>query len=487
MVINQLPPYIEQYPSKEQEVLTEFLEILKYHGEADYRRGRLSKRFIDYIQKYNQTQNYLDYPFLWFAIDYFANANLKLSLAEYDGKSFYAYLANPFRRSFQSEGGFLLIKNQVPLSDIKWEQLQVTSTRIELTLNEEQLLLLKNVYHAINERGIFSLQSRQLKKQITPSNNSFPSMRDLTHFFMLLGSKWELWFFTPAFDLKYLYVHFKLAKNTPFAEIIDFHNPENRTLCNSWIYRVPESENEYSGYFVIPKTFIDDLKDFLRHNENKYKISVLRMDEIITERVSFSLALYFLGRGWQDSPSASSRPQESDFYITPEFNQDWCYTQFPDPLALIQFYCKHKPIYYFGNLPLDLVSKKPLNLEAIRHSAAERGLVKYLYEKRVCMLAFDSPRMYYAYSPTFFEIHYPISSLDNLRQVISWLPYARIFISEKSIFLWAFLTSGAIELLKNEGECRIRQIISYHYPQSTQLSWYDSNKLTWIPPVILTS
>ncbi|MFW9853842.1 MAG: hypothetical protein ACFFFG_02210 [Candidatus Thorarchaeota archaeon] len=485
-VIDQLPPYIERYSSEEQKLLTVFFETLKYYEEADFQRERLSKRFLDYNRQYYQARTYLKYPFLWFSIDYFETANLMLSLAEYDGRSFYAYLAKPFKRHSQTEGGFLLIKNQIPLESQLWEQLQLICTRIELNLTEAQLFALKNVYQTIKERGIHSLRSRQLKKQITTDTHTFPTMRELASFFKLLGSKWNLWFHTPAFGLKYLYFHLKLAENTPLTRIIDFQNSKDRTLCASRIHRVPDRENEYSGYLVIPEAFLEDLKGFMEHNEHIHRVLSLEMDEILTERVSFSLARYSLGKGWQDSSPPGSITHDYNFYITPEFNQTWHYTQFSDPLALIQFFCQHRAIYYFEDLPLDPIPTKRQNRDIIKQSARERGLLKFLYDKNVCALAFDSPRLHYNYSPYLFEIKSSVSSLNDLNQVITGLPYTRMFFSEEHLFLWAFLTSKDAESLETEYNCQTRQVISYHYPQRIKFSWYDSRNSAWHPPMILT-
>ncbi|MFW9780258.1 MAG: hypothetical protein ACFFE8_15540 [Candidatus Heimdallarchaeota archaeon] len=486
-VIDQLPPYIERYSLEEQELLTAFFETLKYYEEADSQRERLSKRFLDYNRQYYQTRIYLKYPFLWFSIAYFATANLMISLAKYDGRSFYAYLARPFRRHSQSEGGFLLVKNQTPLESQLWEQLQIICARIELNLTEAQLLVLKNVYQTIKERGIHSLHSRQLKKQITTDTHSFPMMRELANFFKLLGSKWDLWFYAPAFDLKYLYFHLKLAENTPLTKIIDFQNPKNRTLCASRIHRVPDRENEYSGYLVIPEPFLEDLKGFLAYNKHIRRVVKLEMDEILTERVSFSLARYSPGKGWQERSPPSSIAQDYNRYITPEFNQTWHYTQFSDPLALIQFFCRHKAIYYFEDLPLDPVPVKRQTRETVKQAADERGLLKFLFEKKVCVLAFDSPRLHYLYSPYLFEVRLPVSSLDALNQIVSGLPFVRIFFAEEQLFLWAFLTAKDVESLETEYNCQIQHVISYHYPQRLQFLWYDSRKFTWHPPSILTS
>jgi len=438
-VINQLPRYIELYSSDEQQLLNEFLNTLKYYNEADYKREHLSRRFIEYNQQYSQTQKYLDTPFLWFAVDYFSHANLTLSLAKFDGKTFYEYMTKPLKRSAQSKGLFSLIKNSTSLMDFEWENLQVTSTRIDIKLLDEHLIALNSVYKTIEELGVHSLNSTELKKKLTENTSEFSYMRDYKNFHRLIDSQWALWFYPPAFDLSHVYINIILEENSNITDLIDFNDSHNTTLCNSRIYRIPISKNEYCGYLTIPSRMDTSLKEEFTLNQEKDKIIVKKYEKVSMERIGTSFALYETKKGWTDSiPSlnkqnlyALKRKKDpidnstlSNFYITPEFNDNWNFQKFIEPAKLILLYCKGSLFYNFDFLPLNKVTSSDQSTN--RYNMSEIGLLKYLYEKGVCRITYVATRLLYAFSPYQYEIILPKMTSNEVKHLVSWIPVYKI-------------------------------------------------------------
>ena len=482
-VIDQLPPYIEEYPADEQQLLNEFLNTLKYYEEADYQRDQLSNRFSEYYQHHEQTQKYLDTPFLWFAADYFSHANLKLSLAKFDGRTFYEYLTKPLKRTAQCVGLFALIKDKTSLMDLKWENLQVTSTRIIVNLLEEQLIALNSVHKSIDDLGVHSLNSTVLRKRVRKETSKFPFMRDLVDFHRLIESQWTLWFYPPAFDLSRFYINFSLPDNAKISDLIDYNDLRNTTLCNSRFFYMPESKNEYCGYLTIPSRFNSVLKEIIDFNQEKENIIVKKYEEITMERLATSLTLYDVKKGWKDSNPKSYKKKHSKLNITPKFNNAWNIKKFVEPTKLIQIYCHPSGTHSFDTLPLNKINSNDTSQN--RFSALEMGLVKYLYKKGVCRITYIANRLLYAYSPFQYEIILPSMSSDRIERLVAWMPFARLFHTENHIFLWVYLTPKTAMWIQNELKWPVRQIIAHHFPTFADLDYYNFDACEWKKPLFI--
>ena len=482
-VINQLPPYIEEYPADEQQLLNEFLNLLKYYKEADYERERLSNRFTEYYQKNTRTQKYLDTPFLWFAVDYFSQANITLSLAKFDGRTFYEYLTKPLKRTAQCVGLFALIKDKISLMDLKWENLQLTSTKITVNLLDEHLIALNSVHKAIEELGVHSLNSTVLRKKVRKETSKFPFMRDLVNFHRLIESEWTLWFYPPAFDLSRFYINFSLPNNAKISDFIDYDDLRNTTLCNSRIFYMPESKNEYCGYLTIPSRFNAVLKKIIDFNQEKENIIVKKFEEITMERLATSLTLYDVKDGWKDSNPPPYRKKHFNLNITPKFNNAWNVKEFGEPTKLIQIYCHPSGMYSFDTLPLNKINND--NTPQNRFSTSEMGLVKYLYTKGVCRISFVSERLVVTYSPFQYEIILDSMSSDRIERLISWIPYTRLFHTENHTFLWVNLTPATAMWIRDELKWPVRQIIQHHYPTFPNPDWYNFDACEWKKPLFI--
>jgi len=470
---------------------------LKYYKEADYQREHLSNRFIEYNQQYKRTQKYLDTPFLWFAVDYFSHANITLSLAKYDGKTFYEYLTNPLKRTKLSEGLFSLIKNKTSLIDLKWEILQVTSTRIDINLLDKHLLALTSTYKTIEELGIHSLDSSQLKKRLSKKTSEFPYMRDLENFHKLIGSQWTLWLYSPAFDLNRVYIEFLIPKDLKITNFISFNDSRNTSLCNSRIYYINESKNQYCGYLTIPSNLKTSLRELINLYQENGKIVVNIFEEITMERIATSFTLYNVKKGWNDSIPAYNKQILSDlkrkkdplrysvlsnFFMTPEFSSTWNFKNFFEPTKLIDLYCKNSGIYHFDTLPFNKVSNN--DLTSIRFETNEIGFMKYLYEKGVCRITYVPNRLLYTFSPYQYEISLPSLPSNKHKHLLSWIPYARLFSTENHTFLWAYLTHKMVSWIQKELKWSVKQIVEHHYPILPHLDWFNLERCEWKKPWI---
>ncbi|UCG00612.1 MAG: hypothetical protein JSW11_13455 [Candidatus Heimdallarchaeota archaeon] len=492
-VIDYLPEIIKNYPPKDQLLLNDFLSVLQHYSEADNQRERLSKRFELYRSKNYLTDLYFQLPFLWFAHDYFANANLILNLAEFHGTRFYEYLARSLRRNPDVQGVFPLLRQMTPLSDPKWEQLQIIQARIKIQLTDEQLQIIKESYTALRELGIQGLNSRVLYNFVKKSDISL-NTKSLSKFFTLLDSQWNIWFYPPAFGLKQLYFNFKLTK-TSLNEIFDFKDSFNTTLCNSRVYRSRNFPNQFSGYLEIPHEGLNDLVDYIQNYADQGNLKIFELSEVTDLRVSASFNLYHSGVGWTEIlpggikrsilPLKSNHPRkllnEKPFFLSPAFNHEWNFLQSPDPRRSIRIFCQYKPqIYNFNALQFGSASNQRVFME-------DFGLIKYFHRKMVCTNLIFMANLIYNFSPDFYEIVMPIIPIERLNLILAWLPYSRILFTTKKIHLWTFLPTQILEWMKKEfSSWEFRLCISHHYSPEPDPSWFDFDSLKWLLPRILS-
>ncbi len=112
--------------------------------------------------------------------------------------------------------------------------------------------------------------------------------------------------------------------------------------------------------------------------------------------------------------------------------------------------------------------------------------MKELHRKQVCQLTFSLTRLIYEFSREEYLIILPILPSEQLKRLISWLPYARIILTDKNIHVWAYLTIEIVQWLSEELELKMNPGILQDYSPQPDFLWFDQKSLHWIPPLILT-
>ncbi|MHA2307521.1 MAG: hypothetical protein ACXACU_19240, partial [Candidatus Hodarchaeales archaeon] len=197
-VVNQLPSYINQYQSDDQKLLNKFIAILqKCESQPDRARSLLIDELLSFYQNIRGSDIYYNTAFLWFLDSYIENANLLLSVADFHAEDYYAYLAKHLRTNSDLKGAFQLIKEQVALTDLRWELLQYACVEPpELTLKEYDILNI--IIRLIEKEGIRSLNPSFIRSKIQQETSSNISKR-LDRFLNPIQAEWVLWFNTQAF------------------------------------------------------------------------------------------------------------------------------------------------------------------------------------------------------------------------------------------------------------------------------------------------
>ncbi len=499
-IIEQLPAHIEEYPPADQYLLMEFLSVLQHYEEADYQRTKLSQRLIEYNERVIGTKKYLNTAFLWFIESYFSTANILLNVSTFHANSFYEYLTKYLRGSSTTPGVYGLVRESIPLTDLAWEQLQYSCDKLLVPLTNVQLRILKTIFSFITEDGVYALDPRKLKAVIV-KNVVFPKKNkpseELTRFFTLMDGRWFFLFFSPAFGLNRLVFQFQLQESTSLEDVIDFRNPANTVLTVSDVYSFRKVPNNYIAILLVPTEDIDRLESYLQNCERQGYIILRELSKITTVRKCISLNHYQENIGWIElSPTKlrrltqllqSKNPkkrqrEKNSFFITPEFNLQWYYSQHQLPKEIIKLYCKNPPEYSYSNLPLRLIDNQDSN----RLSRTEVGLLKQLhYNHQVVQIGFVPWRLVYDFSLDLHCIILHKIPFFQLERFLNLIPFSEIYSGEKSIYIWARLTPKLVKWIKNDLKWTVISIIRKQYPLNLDFKWFNVSRLKWKIPNLL--
>ncbi len=493
-VIEKLPALIEKYSPIDRKILTDFLTVLQHFEEADYDRTILSNRFENFNRKYYQSKHYRKLPFLWFAVDYFGNANRTLNVADFHAEDFYQYLVVHLRNNPHVVGSFSLIREKTSLEDSQWEKLQYSCNHIP-PLKKNELQVLKTVLSLIKEKNFGGL-NRNLINTTVANKLSTQFSKTLNAYFASMEALWFFYFYPSAFGIEPFIFYFQLSKSTSLPEIINFQDPTNSILCTSDVFRIKDFPNTYIGILYVPTPLVHYLHTYLQNYKNQRHLIIHELSQIINIHISASLALYRAEKGWQDittnlwrslEPLKTKKPKKRrskppiTHHISPGFSPLWNYLKYPDPTQVISIFCKSRGFYSYKELPFGSTTRRP----SIQFSKKEFSIFKELDYFQVVNAGFFCQRLILNFSPDQYWIKLPLIPLDQLLRLLEWLPYTHIYFTKINIYIWAYLTPKFAEWMRNDLGWEVMPIILNHSPLSLKISWFDEDSLQWKIPQIL--
>jgi hypothetical protein len=496
IILTKIPIFIEKYPLKSQTMLKDFFDTIKYHEEAAFDRKCLSNRLKAFNDKYYRSDDYIKTAFLWFAVEYLKNANRLLSIAEFHADNFYHYLTTYLRGNSNTKGIFQLISKETPLNNLKWEELQYSCTKLQISLSSEQIYFLKSLYSLVSESELTLYDPRRLKYSIENLMKSSRNSRKLPSLLTELGDRWNYWLSPSAFGLSTVFVEFKLKKSVSLEEIIDYRNPENTTLTNSRLFQIRDSPRLYSGFIVIPSPLRDPLIKYLNYNEQSGELTISELDTITDLRYSASLNLYQNERGWGDlsrtelgrlaqklktEQPRKSRTKILPFFLTKQSNNNWSYRQYSDPSSMIALFCKSYPNFTFKDLISDSHSIKSL----LSFDKAELELLQTLHQANVIQLNLIYTQLILEYSIDQYLIKIPNMDLTQLSRLLAFIPWSELFFTSKNILMMAFLTKSFSKWMKEDLHWPVKAISEANIPISPKISWFNPETNQWNIPQLM--
>ncbi|MFX0172981.1 MAG: hypothetical protein ACFE9L_13795 [Candidatus Hodarchaeota archaeon] len=497
-----LPTYIQKYSPEEQELITEFLNILQhFEVNTSQKRETLEGLLNSYNNKYYPNhEKYLNLPFLWFTIDYFNIARRILNAAGFYPARFYKYLVQYFRGDSQIQGIFDLIRTTTPLNDLRWEKLQYSCNRFTIPLTDDELQALEAVYSYLSSAGLRALNQRRLKAIIANRVRNPKFIRRLAQLFTLLNAEWNIRFYPPAFGLEQLFFQFQLNESTSLAEILDLQNPANTILGASYVYQIDEFHN-YIGIMWLSTQTIKAMQDYLIQKEKQGFLILNGLARVLDTQVSSSLKLYEPRKGWRSlnaseyrrlkhqlRPSISRRRsfEPSPFHFSPPFDTRWDFQKDSNngtPSQYISLCSKFSKPFHFDNL----LQSGQLGKDNVRFSDNEIRLLNELYNKQVIQVNFDPIRLFLDYSTDQYCIPVPATiPFERLGFLLSYLPKANIFTTEdQTNYIWSFLTPEIKQFLVQDIELNVYKLSALHWGRNIETVWFDTQSSEWkIPHVI---
>jgi hypothetical protein len=495
-IIQQLPLYIAQYPPSDQLLLNEFFTLLKeYNVDIVTNREKLSTRLENFSQIYRKDKRYLQFPFLWFIVDFFANANRLLSVTDFYADDFYEYLVSFLRGDSQTLGVFNLLRDTVPLTDPKWEELQYACYTPRF-LNADELQILVLIYSMISDTQVEVLDPKKLRKVITNQVLSYNTYRSLSKFFTTLNCIWNIYINFDSVDLTWIYFFVQLPPSTSLTEIIDFNNQINTTLTTSYVYQVQGTSNTYLGLLTVPKDLMNHLEVLFKNFQKQGKIHSYQLKKVIEVRTSASIVQYRSEKGWVPISNSkwkqiidqmttlqprSHKKNVTPFFITPSLNQNWNYKLYDSPCQVIDLFCKAFGGYYFENLPY--ASK---NTNHFPHfSKPEANLLRKLYRAKVASISFFPSNLISEFSLSRYWIEIPKIPFFQLIRLLTYLPFSQVYFTENGIYLWTILTLKLVNRIRKGLKWKVIPITDAHFRHPFSNEWFNCTRLGWKNPAIL--
>ncbi|MFX0125517.1 MAG: hypothetical protein ACFFAE_17985 [Candidatus Hodarchaeota archaeon] len=494
-VQEKLPSHIDQYPSAEKTILTNFVNTLLQINQLSKqniseKREQINEIINDYLKIYFRGHPlYYHLPFLWFAADYLSNASRILSTAGFHPTDFYTYLSRYIRGDSTTQGFFELVKTHTPLSNQNFETLQYVCNKLNVTLTEAQIKALKLIFSYINRESPRALNQKRIKKEISRSFSDRKFVLDIERFFAYLDTLWEIRISNLAFGLIPCLFHVELSDSTSLFDILDFKDRENTTLNTAIIYNIHNS-NSYYGMFLIPEGTLDLLHNCFERQEGFQSFDISLIKET---RMSHSLKLYQPKKGWRRITSEEYRQLRlhlstkntgltppTSFFLTPKFNRKWNIHSDRTPITPAQFidlYCKVHKIFSFQELE-SITSE-------FRFTKKEQRLLQYLFQLGVIHLNFNPIRLYRDFSLDGYWIQVPDGmSQESLFILLDYLPSANIFHTEQSTHIWTRLTPDLFQWMIKNITWKVDPVSIYSQGIIPQKEWFNFIEGKWITPRI---
>ena len=459
--LNQFPSYIKQYSPKDKVLLINFTSILNLYKDACNNRKHLSYKITEYINKNLGTDQYLKTPFLWFSVDYFQNANLLLEISKFHADNFYEFLARHIRSKSNIYGLFYLLKQNTPLTDLQWELLQYECNKIPYPLTNTQLEMIIALNNCIQEEGIHILDQRKLIESIKERVNTSSILHlspELKRFFKLIEGQWYLRFHSPAFGFDRIFFHIQIQNGIELNRMFQSLDQNAIRLNSSDFYKIRTNPETFIGIILVTSQSLNTFRKHLRGMEEDSKILIKNIAKIRYIRRSISTDLYDLEKGWVTLNKAALRRLKesilgdtlteisSKMFLSPIPNLNWKYVNHPLSRQLEKLYSNIPDVFTYENLPL---SSSSSGQESIL-TRNEIGLLKLLYSNKVVHVGFIPYRLIYEFSIDEYWLQLPELSENQLKKLLSVIPYCEIYNIEKSILIWTRLMGYQVDWIRNE-------------------------------------
>ncbi|MHA1513421.1 MAG: hypothetical protein ACTSRJ_05095, partial [Candidatus Hodarchaeales archaeon] len=428
--------------------------------------------------------------FSWFAVSYLENAEVALQISTFHADNFFDYLLPTLKGTAGEDDGFFqLIRKGTSLEDLKWENLQYLCSKLRVPLSSNQLQLLTYIYEFIDNKPWITLRPRRLRSMLLEQDNTPKLSRELPKLFSMLNASWTVWPYLPALNLQTFFFQCELDLGVKLKDIIDFKDEDNQILQTSMMSSIRNSPNEYVGVIILPDRQQEVLQKYLEQKVAENLIKSFKLEIILKNMWSYSLAQYQTELGWVELPNSqwdqniriiklkrSPRRRKSIdlIYLTPEVVSNWNYLQFSDPYAVIELICKKN--YFDFN---DLLTET--------YPSSDFSLLKKLFEKEILFLDFNATRLRDEYSLDVYWIEAPKITLYQLKRFLELVPDARTVFTKSTCYIRTHLSKYMVQRITRDLHWTIYPILPAHNVIQRNIRMFDKKTVSWRIPKIISS
>ena len=478
MILEQLPAYIERYPSNDQLFLNNIVKVLQRFEDADKHRKQLSQQLFAACAQISSDKEYLKQPFSWFAYSFLDNSRVLLEVATFHADEFIDYILTYLRQTFQ------LVRAKIPLMDSKWEKLQYDCMKIRVPLDIDELQVLLTIYQQLQAEPLSMLRPHQLSKVILSLHPHSQSAGEIKRLVNVLDVHFDIWPHYPAFGLESVVCHLWLPPHISLSNILDYSNVNNYILTTSSIHSIRGKPNEFLCLLWLPSGLHSRLKKYFLSCKEKGLLLDFTLFMMEQRAEASSLAQYSSGVGWREISNSRWKQiakrllykRSSDLsqlsYLTSSGNPDWDFRVLPNPIDAIKLICK--PIRYtYADLSSNIYDYK------------EWVLLTSLFDQEVFFSNIIIQRLFYEYSLDIYWVVAPQLSISILSPLLELIPHTTILFTDVHSHLLCWLTPQMSTRLHELGWQVFPVILDY--PRLFRdFRMFNSETLTWRTPEILT-
>ncbi len=497
-IISQIPPFISQYSSHEQEIITPFYNLLAQNKvDTHKQRDCFLEEMKILTNEYYNSNRYIETPFLWFSVTFFLNAQRLLIEASFHADTFIQYLVKVLRGDGEALGVFQLLRQQTSVNDIKWEKLQYyCNTDLSDPLTEEQLEIIKVLYTLVNKTPIQGMNQYYITKEISEKVLVSKKFRGLHHFFSRLDARWGVWMFPPAFDLSLVMFMIKIHKSNSNFDLNVLKLDQNFVMGMSNVYQLLKEDNIFSGFVYVPKRLLNVLIEYFKENENNNRLEIIYLEPITSLQAGTSLAFYLEGTGWERQVipstflnSVESRGKfntdkvlESLSSITPKMKLGkFTYNDLDAPEQAIKLYIKTFSAISFANLPIGL--KGDFQNSAVTQS--DLALLSKFFAKKIASSTFQLRNALSEFSLDMFWMEIPQNSSRTTQTFLHWFPMSSVISTKDKCVLITQLTPNIFNWVKKKLGWNIFAIQPIFRSKVMIDNYYNYQDLQWMTPELL--
>ena len=493
-MLSQLPIHINDYPPNEKELLEDFFTVINaYQVDTQTSRANFSLKVENFIKNYRPTNIYLQFPFMWFAIQFLENANRLLPTATFFAEEFYEYIVDHFRGISGSRGLFHLIREKTPLNDMEWEKLQYALAKFRTPLNSEQYQIVNLIISTLPKGKIYNLNKELFSEYIRRNSHIKHRRLDLKRFFTLIDARWMLQFNLRSLGTKRAICKFQLEGEITINDFIDFTDPKKYIIRASQIYQIRKTSNMFIGILIFPEGFDTQLMNHLNKLVEERKILLLEYSIIKESLRATSFVHYKENKGWEsitatrkkqlvkrlETKSPRKRGEISQKLFSAEkISSSLRYQQTDSLIEIISLFCKLNEYFSFENLPIGLKLEDGNSFLTKR----EERLLSILLENKNIVINFFSNQLRIDFSLDEYWIKIPLMPIWQLSHLLEWLPYSSIDMTDDHIHLRSVLTPNLVDIIQDHLLWEIFPLIEEYHPIKVEMSWFNELKNKWKNP-----